>query len=70
MSREGGNHSSSNGSNKPARRENAPVDIAVADMVVAALSLATNGADDVIYHRESVSEGDLHWAEAADPTSY
>jgi lysophospholipase L1-like esterase len=31
------------------RRDNSPVDIEIADMVVAALTLATNGADDVIF---------------------
>jgi lysophospholipase L1-like esterase len=55
---------------RPGRRDTAPVDIAVADMVVAALTLATNGADDVIYGREHFTEDDLQWAEASDPTSY
>jgi hypothetical protein len=55
---------------RPVRRESAPVDIAVADMVVAALTLATNGADDVIYGREQLTEDDLHWVDASDPTPY
>ncbi len=55
---------------RPVRRESAPVDIAVADMVVAALTLATNGADDVIYGREQLTEDDLHWVDASDPSPY
>jgi len=42
-----------------ARRDNEPVDIAVADMVVAALSIATNGADDVIVVRDPVSADEV-----------
>ena len=39
-------------------------------MVVAALTLATNGADDVIYGREQLTEDDLHWVDASDPSPY
>lgn len=41
------------------RRDAAPVDIAVADMVVAALSIATNGADDVIFVQDSGPSDEL-----------
>jgi lysophospholipase L1-like esterase len=70
---------------KPIPRDTTPVDIEIADMVVAALSLATNGADDIIMARPPVSgavdelewtqeaernpSGELEWAEAADPSS-
>ncbi|HVC71633.1 MAG TPA: SGNH/GDSL hydrolase family protein [Acidimicrobiales bacterium] len=54
---------------KPIRRDRGPVDIAVADMVVAALSLATNGADDEI-RRVPITEDELHWVDAVDPTAY
>jgi hypothetical protein len=50
------------------RSDGSPVDIAIADMVVAALSIATNGADDVIV-RHTAADGDLEWAEAVDPRS-
>jgi lysophospholipase L1-like esterase len=52
------------------RRDSAPVDIAVVDMVVAALTLATNGADDVIYGHEPFQTDGLRWVEAADPGAY
>ena len=39
-------------------------------MVVAALTLATNGADDVIYAPEPSPGGELQWAEATDPAPY
>ncbi len=55
---------------KAGRRDTAPVDIAVADMVVAALSIATNGADDVIFVQDSGSNDELRWAETADPAPY
>jgi lysophospholipase L1-like esterase len=53
---------------EPHRRPTAPVDIAVADMVVAALTLATNGADDIVYGEDPGSVDTIRWAEAADPT--
>jgi len=52
------------------RRDTAPVDIAIADMVVAALTLATNGADDVIYAPDTSPGEDLQWAEAPDPSPF
>jgi hypothetical protein len=58
------------GSVPAVRRDAGPVDIAVADMVVAALTLATNGADDVIYGHGPAPTGGLQWAEASDPGSY
>jgi lysophospholipase L1-like esterase len=45
----------------------AVADIAVADMVAAALSLASNGADDAVYGEETGSIDGLRWDEAADP---
>jgi lysophospholipase L1-like esterase len=50
------------------RPDGTPVDISIADMVVAALSIATNGADDVIV-RHPAADSDLEWAEAVDPSS-
>jgi hypothetical protein len=44
------------------RRDMTPVDIEIADMVVAALTLATNGADDVFGHGDPVDE--LQWGQA------
>ena len=52
------------------RRDTAPVDIAIADMVVAALSLANNGADDATYGPQPSAEEEFQWAEATDPASY
>jgi len=55
---------------RPVRRDIAPVDIAVADMVVAALSIATNGASDVTFVQNSGPTDGRQWAQAVDPTSY
>jgi lysophospholipase L1-like esterase len=48
----------------PARRDMTPVDIEIADMVVAALTLATNGADDVIFGHDDVPEAEFQWVDS------
>ncbi len=54
----------------PVRRDMTPVDIEIADMVVAALTLATNGADDVMYERDIFTTNELQWPEGGEPVPH